>query len=71
MAQTVWIACQVVGFRDWELNGIFTTKEAAAEVCDGANCLVVEFELDRDYTNVTEFKMLKPDEIAAATRLPY
>jgi hypothetical protein len=58
----VWIVGEVMtdsegnSKGDWFLQGVFTTKEKALELCDRPSRKAVRFELDKDYTDITEFE---------------
>jgi hypothetical protein len=58
----VWIAARLTNDeRGWECNGVFSTKEKALAVCKDEVSMAVEFVLDEDATEITEFLVCTPD----------
>jgi len=59
---SVWIVAHWVSKEAgiWQINGVFSTVEAAISVCREADDEVVRFELDKDCTDVEDFEIIVP-----------
>lgn len=56
---TAWVVVRHSKFAGIEIDGVYSTKERALAAC-GPDSLAVPLDVDRDYTDETEFLVATP-----------
>jgi len=60
----VWVVARLLPQQSkdaWELDGVYDTKEAALAACIDENTQAVRFELNKDYRDIQEFEIVRPE----------